>query len=45
MKLDELNNSTNTYTKSELALLEKYTKIRKPNLHKMFEIPVFKLKK
>ena len=45
MKLDELKNSTNTYTESELELLEKYTKIRNPNLHKMFEIPVFKLKK
>ncbi len=45
MKLDELNKTTNTYTESELELLEKYIKIRKPNLHKMFEIPVFKLKK
>ena len=45
MKLDELKNSTNTYAESELELLEKYTKIRNPNLHKMFEIPVFKLKK
>ena len=45
MKLDNLNKSPDLYTENELELLKKYNQLRKPNLHKMKEIPVFKLKK
>ena len=51
LSLDIYNSTANEFQneiyelQSEIELLEKYTKIRNPNLHKMFEIPVFKLKK
>ena len=37
--LDEMNAIA---TKDDIALLGKYRQIRKPNLHKMESIPVFK---
>ena len=45
MNLERHGNDSNEFNQKELELLKVYKEIRTPNLHKMNEIPIFKLRK
>ena len=45
MNLEKHGNDSNEFNQKELELLKVYKEIRTPNLHKMNEIPIFKLRK